>query len=179
LVVDHKAAIDLLRPLVVPTDSGWADFGAGSGTFTRALCQLLNENAVVYAIDRDPKALEALDRLTKQSQSCRVVPILGDLGKAMTLPPLDGVLLANVLHYVPTAEQPATLARAAGYLTPQGRLAALEYDNRPASRWVPYPVSRDRLREIASQAGLSVPAIVSTRPSAFGGILYLALLRQR
>ncbi len=50
----------------------------------------------------------------------------------------------------------------------------MEYDRRAASRWVPYPIPLARLAALTASAGLTSPSITATRPSAFGGILYVA-----
>jgi hypothetical protein len=81
--------------------------------------------------------------------------------------------MANALHFV--RDQAAMLTLAASYLGPGGRLVVIEYDHRPASRWVPYPVPAARLAELAADAGLAPPRIVGRRPSAYGGEMYVAL----
>jgi SAM-dependent methyltransferase len=80
--------------------------------------------------------------------------------------------MANVLHFVGDAE--AVLARIAAGLRPGGRLVLIEYEGRRPSPWVPYPVPAARFRELAAAAGLTPPEVVATRPSAFGGEMYVA-----
>jgi len=87
-------------------------------------------------------------------------------------PQLDGILLANALHFVADGE--AVLRRLAHWVRPGGRVVVIEYDRRARSRWVPYPISPERLAVLAASAGLSAPAVTATRPSAFGGTLYVA-----
>ncbi|HET9708004.1 MAG TPA: hypothetical protein VFP39_06855 [Gemmatimonadales bacterium] len=67
------------------------------------------------------------------------------------------------------------LGRLAGWLGPQGRVVIVEYDGRPANRWVPYPVPRARLPDLVRRAGLKPPAITAERPSAYGGTMYVAV----
>jgi len=50
----------------------------------------------------------------------------------------------------------------------------VEYDRRRANRWVPYPIPAMRVAPLAIAAGLTAPTVVATRPSAFGGTLYVA-----
>jgi hypothetical protein len=50
----------------------------------------------------------------------------------------------------------------------------IEYDRRRANRWVPYPIEKARLTEIAEQAGLSAPVIGGSMPSRFSGEIYIA-----
>lgn len=175
--MDVATAVDLLRPLITREGEAWADIGAGSGVFSRALAQLLGSDGVVYAVDRDSAAVRKLESLPARAASARIVAILGDLTGDLSLPKLDGALLANTLHFVPPADQTRVLARVVDLLQPAGQLILVEYDGRPSNRWVPYPVSATRLAEIAASAGLSRPEVTATRPSSYGGVLYLAGMR--
>lgn len=95
----------------------------------------------------------------------------------LELPPLDGVLLANALHYVPYSEQARVVRQVASLLEPGAPLVIVEYDRRHANRWVPYPVSPTALATLARNAELGEPAVLGTRPSAFGGTLYSTVVR--
>jgi SAM-dependent methyltransferase len=150
----------------------WADVGSGDGTFTRALIQLLGREARVYAIDRDARALASLQRWAARDRAT-VIVLEADFTRGLELPePLDGLLVANALHFVRDAH--VVLARLVRLLRPGGRVVVVEYDRRAANQWVPYPISSNRLPELAAAAGLSEPTITATRPSAYGGTLYVA-----
>ena len=177
--IDEAAA--LIRPAVGGRGETWADLGAGTGTFTRALAALLGPEGRVYAVDRDAGAVDALQSWAAHLDGRRadVAPMLADFTQPLALPPLDGALLANALHFVPSAAQGDVLAGIAAQLRPGGRLVLAEYDGRRPSRWVPYPVSLPRFRELAADIGLGNPRLVGTRPSAFGGTLYAAAAQRR
>jgi hypothetical protein len=68
------------------------------------------------------------------------------------------------------------LRRLTSFLEPDGRLVLVEYDRERGNRWVPYPISRARLRTIASEAELTAPLFVGTSASAYGGEMYCAVL---
>lgn len=158
----------------------WADLGAGQGTFTIALARLLGPAAQLYAVDREPAAVAALDRLAARPRTAAtILPRRADFASAadrdaLRLPPLDGVLLANSLHFVPDADQGELLARLTDALRPGGRLVVVEYEGRRPSRWVPFPVSLERLRAILP-ASVGPLRQVGSRPSAFGGWIYAAV----
>ena len=48
----HDAAA-LIRSAVTEPGGKWADLGAGTGTFSRALATLLGPAGTVYAVDHD------------------------------------------------------------------------------------------------------------------------------
>ena len=174
--MDPRDAAAFIREAVPAPGGVWVDVGAGDGTFTRALVQLLGREARVYAIDRDRGALKSLERWAAR-ESAQVVTVVADFTTPFELPDLearglDGVLLANALHF--SARPEATLGHIARWLAPGGRVVIVEYDGRSANRWVPYPIPITRLPELARAAGLASPTVTATRPSAFGGTLYAA-----
>jgi SAM-dependent methyltransferase len=137
-----------------------------------ALAELLGPRARIYAVDRDARALASLRRWAVRDGT-NVIAVEADFTRPLALPePLDGLLVANALHFVREAD--VVLARLAALVRPGGRVVIVEYDRRAASRWVPYLVPRDRLPALAAAANLSTPTITATRPSAFGGMLYVA-----
>ena len=177
-------AVQLIAPAIDRTSGTWADFGAGTGLFTRALAQLLGPTGQIIAVDRDTRALATLRRAIRTSTQPRaeIVPVEGDFRIPHATPALaglslDGAVFANALHFAPDTDR--VLADVAQLLPDGGRILVVEYDGRPASRWVPYPISVDRLRRLAPQAGLTAPRVVNARPSAYGGIMYCAVLERR
>jgi SAM-dependent methyltransferase len=171
-------AAALIRDAVGGQSGVWADLGAGAGTFTRALRQLLGDGSHVYAVDRDPRAVADLARWA-DAEAPTVTAIEGDLTGDLQLPglgddKLDGILLANALHFAKDAAP--VLGRLVKLLRPGGRVVLVEYDRRAASRWVPYPISIAQLPALAAAAGLSKPRVVESRPSEYGGILYAATM---
>jgi SAM-dependent methyltransferase len=174
-------AIELIRPAIHTRGGTWADFGAGTGLFTRALTRVLGPSGRIIAVDRDRRALSDLRRLAREPTDgvAEILAVQGDFQSLDSIGELagvhlDGALFANALHFVPDAGR--VLAEGARLLAPGGRLVVVEYDRRPASRWVPYPVSIERLGVLASEAFLEAPRVVGERPSAFGGAMYCAVL---
>jgi len=179
--MDADDAVGLIAPAIRDRAGVWADLGAGQGAFTRALAELLGPASRIYAVDRDARAIAALERWATRSAP-HVIPLRGDFTGSLELPGLgegglDGILLANSLHYASDAA--GVLTRLASRLRPGGRVVLVEYDHRAANPWVPYPIPAARLPALAASAGLSTPAIVARRPSDYGGDLYVAMAERR
>ena len=168
----EREAREFIASAVGESGGVWADFGAGTGTFTRALRTLLAPASRICAVDRDPAAIAALRDI-----GAGVIPIQGDFAKGVALPeqdpsPLDGMLLANALHFEPDAGD--VLRRLVELLKPNGRVVVVEYDRRAASRWVPFPVASNRWPDVAAAAGLERPTVTARRKSEYAGELYVA-----
>lgn len=99
--MNHNDHVDLLRPADLSPGSSWADLGAGSGAFTLALRELLGLSADIYAVDRDRGRLVELEKAHQArfgtSDHLQLIP--ADFTRALDLPLLDGVLMANSLHF--------------------------------------------------------------------------------
>ena len=152
----------------------WADLGAGDGTFTRALATRLGTGGRIHAVDRDTRGLKGLE-------SAAVQVVHANLEQPFELPgaapgTLDGILLANTLHFIRDGR--GVLARLVEWLRPGGRAVLIEYDQRRASRWVPYPIRPTDLPALFDAAGLTLPEVVARAPSAFGGEMYVAVGRK-
>lgn len=171
---------EALLAAAVPRHAGdWADIGAGDGTFSLALARRLDPGSRVYAVDRDRGALRSLGR--RASAAVEIVPVPGDFTRLLMLPgigesQLSGILFANALHFVPDPR--VALSHLLTWLRPGGRVVIVEYEGRRPSRWVPYPISAAGLADIVSGLGLSLPAVTATRPSAYGGSLYVAVAQR-
>jgi ubiquinone/menaquinone biosynthesis C-methylase UbiE len=170
--MNDRDALDLLRA-AVPAAEGeaWADLGAGDGVFSRALAALVGPAGRVIAVDRDARALASLRRAVGERGAIEI--LAGDVTQPLALPPLDGVVMANVLHFI--ADAPGVLSRVAGYLRPGGRLVLIEYEGRRPGPWTPYPVDAARFVELARGAGFTPPRVVARRPSRYGGEIYVAV----
>jgi ubiquinone/menaquinone biosynthesis C-methylase UbiE len=157
-------AIDWLRP------QSWCDLGCGSGTFTLALADLLVAGSTIHAVDLDQRALEVIP---EEHHGVAIRKILGDMrSPSLRLPPVDGILMANSLHFV--EDQPLLLKK---LLSVTENFLIVEYERSKPSRWVPHPVGFDRLCQLFNSIGVERVEKLSTRQSLFGGTLYSALAR--
>ena len=176
--MNHADHVALLREGVPDQrdDSGavWADFGAGAGAFTLALAELLGPGGEIYAVDRDERALRhAVAALRARFPDTAVHPLVADFARPLDLPPLDGIVMANALHFV--AEQDAVLRLALRYLRPGGRLLLVEYNTDRGNPWVPHPLSSPTWGALARRNGFAETRLLASRPSRFLGEIYSAL----
>ena len=150
----------------------WADLGAGSGTFTLALADLLSAGSTVHAIDQDRAALR---RIPPEHKGVRIATHCGDFtNEPWPFASVDGILMANSLHYVD--DQAAFIRSCEGRMTAPRRFLIVEYDTDESSRWVPHPVSRKGLVSLFGDAGYSSVAVLGSRPSVYRrAALYAAL----
>src|SRR3954465_6147904 len=104
--MDHPDHIALIRD-GIPTPGGtWADFGSGRGAFTLALADLLGPTARLWSVDRDARALRDQPAIFRDRfPDTPLQTIVGDFTRPLDLPPLDGALAANSLHFLRDPEK--------------------------------------------------------------------------
>jgi len=177
--MQQSEMVALIRGGVPEPGGVWADLGAGTGNFSWALAELIGAQGTIYAIDRDAKAIHALhQRIAQADPGATIIPQQADFTRALDVPALDGVLMANALHFM--RDQPAVLALVSGYLRPGGRLLLVEYELRGPLPWVPFPVSLACLEQLATNAGFEQPIQIGRRVSpASGGAMFAALALRR
>lgn len=179
--MNHEDHVALIRGAFLSDVAGtprvWADFGAGSGAFTLAIRDLVGPEADIYAVDQDRSALESLRGAMRRTFPETYLHLLdGDIRRPPELPPLDGIVAANSLHYVDRKQQAPTLQRWSRLLKPAGRIVLVEYDSNDPTYWLPYPVSFERLGRVARDAGLASPVLLGEHPSRWGGGIYSAMI---
>jgi SAM-dependent methyltransferase len=169
----HADHVALLRGGV---DRGgvWADLGSGEGAFTLALADLLGPSGRIYSIERDAGALEAQRRATKRRfPDVAIEYQRGDFTKQLDLPPLDGIVMANSLHFYLDKEQ--LVRRLAEQLKEGGRFVLVEYDADRGNVWVPHPISYEKWADLSVRAGLMGAHLLARVPSRFLGAIYSAV----
>lgn len=163
--MDHADHVRLLREGVTRGGT-WADLGAGTGAFTVALAELVGAGGEVIAVDRDRGALRELERALR-GEGAAVRTLGADFTKPIELPALDGVVMANSLHFV--RDKAPVLALVRRLLQASGRLLLVEYDADRGNQWVPYPLSFETWRALADTSGFSDTRKLATVPSRFLG----------
>jgi SAM-dependent methyltransferase len=172
--MDHHDHVRLIRAGVLGAGPRWADLGSGDGAFTLALAELLGRPGRIVSVDRDASALGRQRRaLVERFPEVSVEQRTADFSAPLELAALDGIVMANSLHFV--RDQAAVLARVHDYLRDGGRLVLVEYDADAGNAWVPFPISFVRWEGLAAAAGLRDTHRLGSIPSRFLGSIYSAV----
>lgn len=163
--MELQYAIELIRcdGLIKEGASAWADLGCGTGLFTRALAHFLQPGSTVYAVDANKSALSKIGCLPA---GVAVETVAADfVREALPFRNLDGILMANALHFV--RDKAAFLQKAEQWLLPGGGFLVVEYDTDAPNPWVPYPVSFGALRRLFTSLGFPVVEKLRERSSIY------------
>jgi SAM-dependent methyltransferase len=207
--MNHNDHVNLLKPANLPSGGAWADFGAGDGAFTLALRELMGPSSDIFALDKDSRRLNRLERdygiRFGDSGNLHIIP--GDFTHPLKLPVLDGVVMANSLHYFKdlkmdvvergsgrgngknirafqhesTSHLPdkmVVLRHVRSFLKTNGLLLLIEYNVDSGNPWVPYPLTFETWRLIALRAGFNEPRLLAKRPSSFLREFYSAAVNK-
>jgi SAM-dependent methyltransferase len=173
--MNHVDHVDLLRDGVLPGGL-WADIGSGRGAFTLALADLLGPDGQIHSLDKDRSALRHQQGLlAARFPGTAVSYHLADYTKPLDLPPLDGIIMANSLHFSRGAARIKVIQRLRHSLRPGGRFLLVEYDTDRGNFWVPHPLSFKTWQRMAEQAGFRDTRLLTIKPSRFLGQIYSAV----
>jgi ubiquinone/menaquinone biosynthesis C-methylase UbiE len=169
-----EKALALLRPGIPGSGGVWADIGCGDGIFTAALHMLIRPGGEIYAVDKNRLALKALTRNFRESHpDASLYPVLADFTRPLALLPLDGLVMANSLHFV--EKKTPLLARLTGLLKPGGRLIVIEYNTTRGNFAVPHPLDGAGFLTLACKVGLHKARILAKIPSTFLKEMYAGI----
>jgi len=173
--MDHDDHVNLLRPANLPHGGTWADFGAGGGAFTLALSELVGSKAEIYAIDKDRAGFEKLEQSHRArfGTSQNIHPVRADFTGALSLPPLDGIVMANSLHFFKDKEK--VLRHVRSFLKLNGALLLVEYNVDSGNMWVPHPLSFETYQGLIPRTGFTEPRLLAKVRSRFLHEFYSAV----
>lgn len=169
-------AIELIKKGVPVRRSVWADLGCGEGLFTRALAELISKGSSIYAVDSNRNALNKINNQYNEvlinKLECNFIQ--DDITTSM----LDGLLMANSLHFVP--DKKLFLKKIDALLQPLAHIVIVEYDLAKANQWVPYPLQFSDLANLFSTIGFSEITKIGEIPSVYHhSSIYSALLKKQ
>ncbi len=174
VVVDHADHVRLIREGVAGAGPAWADLGSGGGAFTLALADVLGPAGTIVSIDRDAAALRRqAGELRQRFPGVAIEQRVADFSRPLGLAGLDGIVMANSLHFVRDKTPVLELVRS--YLRDGGRLVLVEYDADAGNPWVPYPLSFATWQRVATEAGFRETRRLAAVPSRFLGSIYSAV----
>ena len=172
--MDHHDHVNLLRGGITATGGLWADLGSGSGAFTLALAEIVGAQAEIYSVDKDKGALQEQARAFKtRFPQAHIHYQQADFTTRLPLPLLDGIVMANSLHF--HKQKDAILKLVHGYLKLSGLLLLVEYNVDQGNTWVPYPLTYDSWEALAKKNGFAKTQFVAARPSRFLREIYSAV----
>jgi SAM-dependent methyltransferase len=172
--MQHADHVGLIRGGIAETGGVWADLGSGAGAFTLALADLIGPTGQIYSIDQDRRALREQEQAMRaRFPNVATQYLVADLAQRQPLPALDGVVMANSLHYQRSKEPVLELIKS--YLKPGGRLILAEYTADAGNPWVPYPLSYPTWAALAAKAGFVGTRLLATVPSRFLREMYAAV----
>ncbi|MCB0192414.1 MAG: methyltransferase domain-containing protein [Anaerolineae bacterium] len=175
--MNHTDHVNLLRGGIPAPGGVWDDFGSGTGAFTLALAELLGPDAEIYSIDQDRGSLRTQARAmqshfphtTVHYRTANFTQPFDDL------PPLDGLVVANALHFQKYAAQASVVQQLKSYLRPEGHFIVVEYGVDRGNHWVPYPLSYRSWKKLAYTCGFTHTQLLAERPSRFLHTIYAAV----
>jgi SAM-dependent methyltransferase len=172
--MNHTDHVNLLRDGIAYPGGVWADLGSGTGAFTLALAELLGPGAQIYSVDQKKNVLRRQEQeMGRRFPGTQLYTITADYTHPLDLPPLEGLVMANALHFQRNKDK--VLQHIHSYLRPDGRLILVEYNVDRGNVWVPYPLSYATWKNLADRHGFGGTRLLHTRPSSFLHEIYSAL----
>lgn len=172
--MEHKDHLKLLRKGLPRQKGMWADLGSGDGAFTLALAELLDPQSEIFSVDKDQQKLLMQQELFQDMfPESNVHFVYQDFTQPLSLPPLDGILMANSLHSV--MQQKIFLETLRMRLKETGRLVLVEYNTSESNMWVPYPIYYKQFEKLAKEVGFAYVEMLDKVPSEFLHEMYAAV----
>ena len=162
----------VVRALGLRPGQAACDVGAGPGYFTLRLARAVGPRGRVYAVDPEPRMLEALGERLGRLRLRNVTPVLGrDDDPLVPDRSCDLVLVVNTYHHFP--DGPAYLRRLVRVLRPGGRIVNVDFHRRetPVGPPIAHRVAREDFLRDARRAGLALRAELDFLPYQYGLVL--------
>lgn len=141
----------------------WTDLGCGTGLFTHALSTLISGGSHIVAIDKEAAALKKV----KVAEGVHLKTQKADFVHGLLpLENIEGVLMANALHYV--RDKHAFLQELRSYTKPAFSFLLVEYDTDKPNPWVPFPLTVDGWRNFFQNEGFNDFELIARQPSVYG-----------
>lgn len=174
--MNHADHLNLIRNGIPGPGGTWAELGSGRGAFTLALAELVGPTGIIYSIDQNQGVLNEQRMVIERrfgDQQPEMHYWKDDFTQQLELHFLDGVLMANSLHF--QKDKVPVLKKIFAYLRPGGCMILVEYNADRGNRWVPHPISFNTWLSKALEAGFKNTRMLARVPSTFMGEVYSAI----
>ncbi len=159
--MQHNEAIDLLSYSSGEKQT-WTDLGCGAGTFTLALAHQLKEGSNICAVDKN---LSALNKIPNEFDNVQIKKHQADFTEFDLPENLDGILMANSLHYVDN--KAIFIKKIENKLKYKGSFLIIEYDTDKSNQWVPFPITFQSLKILFENIGFTSITKLNEQPSIY------------
>lgn len=171
--MNHQDHVALLQKANITPGTVWADLGSGEGAFTLAFRDIAGLQSTIYSLDKNKSSLEIQKKeFEKQFPESNIIFLQQDFTEKLELPQLDGIIMANSLHYVQNKAQ--ILEQLLTLLKPGGMFILIEYNVDSGNVWVPFPISFPSFKQLAAEVQLREPTLLHTVSSSFLKEIYSA-----
>lgn len=177
LKMEIRDAYNLIKnDFLNPEQQTWCDLGCGSGIFTLALAEILPSESLIHAVDQNGSSLKSIPA---NHHNVNIKKYLADfVSNELPFTNLDGILMANSLHYVRDKE--IFLHKIEKYAKDNFQLLIVEYDNDTPNNWVPFPLSFQSLKMFFTQNGYLEIVKINERKSIYNsGAMYSVLISKK
>lgn len=168
----HEASELIKFPFPISTPQSWADLGSGEGLFTMALAAQLPSGSSILAID---KRANILKKIPPQYDGVTIHTQKGDFLSTDLPDHLQGVLMANALHYVKNKSH--FLQGLIKHMGEGAQCLIVEYNTSSANPWVPYPINWQKVSLLTEELGAKEIHKLGEIPSLYQKSMYATLIR--
>jgi ubiquinone/menaquinone biosynthesis C-methylase UbiE len=112
---------DIIKEVGIKEGFHMLDYGCGPGSYLSAVADLVGKSGKIYALDTNPQAIKAIEKIAAKKQLTNVEAILSDCDTGLPDASIDVALLYDTFHDL--IDQNAVLKELRRVLKPNGILS--------------------------------------------------------